>query len=218
VKLKWFASVACLVSALCQKITLVEYIFIPRHIWYVLVVQLRRWRWVIMSGKKKVLGKPKQYSIVKSFDMYACKIQKWKFGLVLTSAYRADLRKAYCKLCNNTIIDWFLAFNCCKKDQNNTENLSERTSFGVKTLRRQRSMIPSKMCHVLLSRAPASETYFTFFLVKCAMQNYFHNVQVPCYCCVTRYETRTTFFAPLLSLEVKLLWCNAFARGRGLGR
>ena len=26
---------------------------------------------------KKTLGKPKQYSIVKSFDMYACKIQNW---------------------------------------------------------------------------------------------------------------------------------------------
>jgi len=31
-----------------------------------------------MSGKK-LLGKLKQYSIVKSLDMYACKIQNWKF-------------------------------------------------------------------------------------------------------------------------------------------
>jgi len=28
---------------------------------------------------KKLLGKPKQYSIVKSFNMHACKIQNWKF-------------------------------------------------------------------------------------------------------------------------------------------
>jgi len=34
---------------------------------------------------------------------------------------------------------------------------------------------------------------FHFFLVKSAMQNYFHNVQVSCYCCVTWHETRTIF-------------------------
>jgi len=49
------------------------------------------------------------------------------------------------------------------------------------------------------------------------MQNYFHRVQVPCYCCVTWYEARTTFFASLFSFEVKRLWRNAFARGKGLG-
>ena len=38
------------------------------------------------------------------------------------------------------------------------------------------------------------------------MQNYFHNIQVPCYCCVTWYETRTTFFASLFSLET---WASA---------
>jgi len=46
-----------------------------------------------MSGKK-LLGKPKQYSFVKNFDMYACKIQNWKFGSVLTTAYPADSRNA----------------------------------------------------------------------------------------------------------------------------
>jgi len=68
-----------------------------------------------MSGKK-FLGKPKQYSIVKSFGMYACKIQNWKFGSELTIAYPADLRKDYRKICNNTIIDRFVAFDCGKKD------------------------------------------------------------------------------------------------------
>jgi len=58
----------------------------------------------------------------------------------------------------------------------------------------------------------------SLFLVKSAMQNYFHNIQVSCYCCVTWYETRITFFASLFSLEVKLLWRNAFACGKGLGR
>jgi len=53
-----------------------------------------------MSGKK-LLGKPKQYSIVKSFDKYACKIQNWKFGSVPTTPCPADSRKAYCKVCNN---------------------------------------------------------------------------------------------------------------------
>jgi len=40
-------------------------------------------------AEKKLLGKPKQYSIVKSFDMYGCKIQNWKFGSVLTTIYPA---------------------------------------------------------------------------------------------------------------------------------
>ena len=117
-----------------------------------------------MSGKK-LLGKPKQYCFVKCFDMYACKIQKYKFGSVLTAACPANSRKAYCKVCNNSIINRFFAFNCCKKDRNNTEHFSE--SFGaVDTLRRQGSAIPFKMHHVLLSRAPGSETYFTFFSSK----------------------------------------------------
>jgi len=75
-----------------------------------------------------------------------------------------------------------------------------------------------KMYHVLLSRAPASERYFSFFLDEIAMQNFFHNIQVPCYCCVVWYQTQTTFFASLFSLEVKLLWRNAFAHGKSLGR
>jgi len=37
--------------------------------------------------------------------MYAWKIQNWKFGSVLATAYPADSRKAYCKVCNNAIID-----------------------------------------------------------------------------------------------------------------
>jgi len=137
---------------------------------------------------------------------------------VLTTACPADSKKAYCKVCYNAIINRFFAFNCCKKDRNNMENLSDWTSFGAaSTLRRQGSTIPFKMHHVLLSRAPASETYFPFF-VKRAMQNYFHNLQVSCYFCATWYETRTTFFASLFSLEVKLLWRNAFACGKGWGR
>jgi len=43
-----------------------------------------------MSGNKNSLVKSKQYSIVKSFDMYAYKILNWKFGSVLTTAYRSD--------------------------------------------------------------------------------------------------------------------------------
>jgi len=98
--------------------------------------------------------------------MYACKIQNWKFGSVVTTACPADSRKAYRKVCNNAIISRFFALNC-KKDQNNTENLSEWTSFGaVKTLQRQGSTIPFTMYHVLLSRVPASATYFTFLSSK----------------------------------------------------
>jgi len=109
----------------------------------------------------------KQYNILKSFDMYACKIHNWKFGSVLTTAYPADSRKAYRKICNNAIMDRFFAW-IAKKDQNNAENLSEGTSLGaVKTLQRQGSTIPFKLYHVLSSRAPASETYFTFYRQKC---------------------------------------------------
>jgi len=57
----------------------------------------------------------------------------------------------------------------------------------------------------------------SLFLVKSAMQNYFHNVQVSCYFCVTWYDS-DNFVASLFSLEVKLLWRNAFACGKGLGR
>ena len=71
---------------------------------------------------KNLLGKLKQYNILKSFGMYACKIQNWNFGSVLTTAYPADSRKAYRKVCNNAIIDRFFALNCCKKGQNNTDN------------------------------------------------------------------------------------------------
>ena len=60
--------------------------------------------------------------------MYACNIQNWKFGSVL-SAYPANSRKAYRKVCNNGIIDRFFVLNC-EKDQNDTKNLSECTSFG----------------------------------------------------------------------------------------
>jgi len=96
-----------------------------------------------MSGKK-LLGKPRQYSsLLSKASTYACKIQNWKFGSVLATAYPVDSRKAYCKVCKSAIIDIFFGFNCCKKDQNNTDNLSEWTSSGaVKTLRRQESIIP----------------------------------------------------------------------------
>ena len=150
--------------------------------------------------------------------MYACKIQNWKFGSVLTTACSADSRKAYCKVCNNAIINRFFAFNCCEKDRNNTENLSEWTSIGaVNTLRRQGSAIPFKMHHVLSSRAPASETYFTFSLSK------FHaklSSQRSSVLLLLRDVVRDSdnFFASLLRHEVKLLWRNAFALWQGLGR
>ena len=150
--------------------------------------------------------------------MYACKIQKWKFVSVFNTAYHAGSRKACHKVCSNVIIDRFFALNC-KKDQNNTETLSEWTSFGaVKTLQRQESTIPFKMYYGLLSRVPGIRNVFCFFIVKSTMQNYFHNVQVPCYCSLKCHHIRTTFFVSLFSLEVKLLWRYAFARGKGLGR
>ena len=33
----------------------------------------------------------------------------------------------------------------------------------------------------------------SLLLIKSSMQNYFHNVQVSCDCCVTWHETRTVF-------------------------
>ena len=150
--------------------------------------------------------------------MYACKIQNWKFDSVLTTACSADSRKAYCKVCNNALINIFFAFNCCKKDRNNTENLSEWTSIGaVNTLRRQGSAIPFKMHHVLLSRAPASETYFTFSLSKCHAKLFSQRSSV---LLLLRDVVRDSdnCFASLLWHEVKLLWRNALALWQGLGR
>ena len=153
----------------------------------------------LISGKK-LLGKPKQYSNVKNFDMYACKIQNWKFCSVLTTACPADSRNAYCKVCNNSIINRFFAFNCCEKDRNNTENLSEWTSFGaVNTFRLKESTIPFKEHHVyhipLLwsDEELQHQKRISLFFVKSVMQNYFHNVQVSCYCCATWYEAPTIF-------------------------
>jgi len=137
--------------------------------------------------------------------MYACKIHNWKFGSVLPIACPADSRKAYCRVCKKAIINRFFAFNCCKKDRNNTENLSERTSFGVvNTLKRQGSTIPFKIHHVLLSRAPPSETYFTFFRQKCHAKLFSQHLSV---LLLLRnvVQDSDNFFASLLSLEVKLL-------------
>jgi len=53
---------------------------------------------------------------------------------------------------------------------------------------------------------------FHFFLAKSAIQNYFHNVSALLLLRNVVRVTRTTFFASLFSLEVKLLWRNAFAR------
>jgi len=119
---------------------------------------------------------------------------------VLTTAYPANSRKPYFKVCNNAIKHRLFAFNCrIKKDQNNTQNSSEWTSFGaVKTLRQQRSTIPFKMYHVLLSRAPASETYFTFFSPKVPSKIIFTTL-VPCYYCVTWYVWLGQLFSLLYS-------------------
>jgi len=97
--------------------------------------------------------------------MYACKIQNWKFDSVLITACPADSRKAYCKVCNNAIIDRFL------KDRNNTENLSEWTLFGaVNTLQRQGSTIPFK-----IENAPS-------FKQSSSIRNAFHffSSEMPC--------------------------------------
>ena len=149
--------------------------------------------------------------------MYACKIQNWKSGSGLTTACPADSRNAYCKVCNNAIIDRFFAFNC-KKDQNNTENLPEWTSFGAaEKLQRQGSTIPFTMYQVLLSRVPTSETYFTLYRQKCHAKLFSQRSSA---LLLLRNVVRDSdnFFASLFSLQVKLLWRNTFVRGKGLGR
>jgi len=50
-----------------------------------------------MSGKKNSLVSQRN-SIVKSFDMYACEIQNWKFGSVLTTAYSLIQEKPVAEL------------------------------------------------------------------------------------------------------------------------
>jgi len=59
---------------------------------------------------------------------------------------------------------------------------------------------------IFLSRAPASETHFTFFSSKVQCTNYFHNVQVSCYCCITWYENRTIF--SLLYSHLRWSFCG----------
>jgi len=60
------------------------------------------------------------------------------------------------------------------------------------------------------SASVCSKTYFRFSHQKCnaklcALARAFCNVQMPCYCCVTWYETRNSFFS-LLSLVAKFWW------------
>jgi len=150
--------------------------------------------------------------------MYACKIQNWKFGSVLTTAYPADSRKAYCKVYNNAIIGIFFAFNCCKKDQNSTENLSEWTPFGaVKTSApRKYDTVQNGPCSFRQSSSIRNVFHFSS-RQKCNAKLFSQRSSALLFLRIW-YHTRTTFFASLFSLEVKLLWRNAFARGQGLGR
>jgi len=124
---------------------------------------------------------------------------------VLTTARPADSRKTYCKVCNNAFINRFLALDCCKKDQSNEKNLSKWTLFGaVKTLRRQGSTIPFKMYHVLLSRAPSSETYFTFFMSKEPCKIIFTT-----FMCLAKVAQRGTRLGQLFRFLI-LTWGEAF--------
>jgi len=125
-----------------------------------------------MSGEN-LLGKLKQCNILKSLNMYACKIQNWIFGSVLTTAYHADSRKAYRKVCNNAIIDRFFALNF-EKDQNNTEICqNEHRSellihFGAMEVRYR-----SKCTMFFYVELQASETYFTFLSSKVPCKSIF---------------------------------------------
>jgi len=88
---------------------------------------------------------------------------------------------------------------------------------AVNTLRRQGSTIPFKIHHVLFSRAPASETYFTFFSLKCHAKLFSRHSSV---LLLLRNVVRDSdnFFVSLFSLEVKLLWRNAFCMWQGFGQ
>jgi len=151
--------------------------------------------------------------------MYACQIQNWKFGSVLTAACPTDSRKAYCKLCNNAIINTFFAFNCCKKSKwYRTFVRIVRSCWYTSAPRKCDTVQNAPCCFKQSSRI---RNVFHFFLVKSAMQNYFHNVQVSCYCCVTWYETRTIFsllysnmrwsFRGVMLLHVAMVRAGSFA-------
>ena len=72
---------------------------------------------------------------------------------------------------------------------------------------------PFKMHHVLSRRAPASETYFPFFRQKCHAKVFSQRSSV---LLLLRNVVLDSdhFFISLFSLEVKLLWHNAFACGK----
>jgi len=95
---------------------------------------------------------------------------------------------------------WLFAFNC-KKEQNNTVNFSERTSFGaVNTFGAKYDTFKN----VLLFRAERQPSFWNllhfFWRALCALAQTFYYVQLPCYCCVTWYETREAF--PLLNFHL----------------
>ena len=81
---------------------------------------------------------------------------------------------------------------------------------------------PSK-CTMFFLAELQHQKRISLFLVKNAIQNYFHNVQVSCYCCVTWYETRTIFsllyshlrwsFCGVMLLHVARVEAGSFAVG-----
>jgi len=79
--------------------------------------------------------------------------------------------------------------------------MSKRTLFrAVKNLSAPSTIRLQANCFCEQSASVLSETYFTFSRLKshaklCAFARTFYNVNVPCYCYITWYETRTGFFS-----------------------
>ena len=105
-------------------------------------------------------------------------------------------------------------------------DFAERTSFGaVKTLSALCAIYSYTCCFSQQSASILSKTYFTFFtpnapLQYCAFARTFYNVKLPCYCCVTWYETVIGFFLLILSrggfcgaipLYVAKVWAGGLA-------
>ena len=87
----------------------------------------------------------------------------------------------------------------------------EWSRYTITGLTKTFASLPFKMhhrskCTMFFQEELQHQKRISLFFVKSAMQKYFHNVQVSCYCCVTWYETRTIF--SLLYSHLRWSFCG----------
>jgi len=133
---------------------------------------------------------------------------------VPTTACPADSRKAYCKVCNNGIINRFFAIvvkniEIIQKICQNEHRSELLMHFEAKEVRYR-----SKYTIIFWAELRHQKRFSLFYRQKCHAKLFSQRSSV---LLLLRNMVRDSdnFFSSLLSLEVKLLWRNALACGKG---